>query len=133
MIPLRDTIPSRRTPVVTWVFIGINVVVFLFESILGAAQLESLFMVYGLVPSGFCQEGLLQNWIPLFTSMFLHGGWMHLISNMLALYIFGDNIEDRLGRVRYVFFYVARGPSARAPHQQFKPSDQMPQNRASRA
>jgi membrane associated rhomboid family serine protease len=116
VIPLRDTIPSRRTPIATWVIIGLNVLAFLYESILSTKQLESLFMAYGLIPAVFWQEGPLGSLVPLFASMFLHGGWMHLISNMLALYIFGDNIEDRLGRFRYVAFYLLGGVAASAAH-----------------
>ncbi len=120
MIPLRDTIPSRRFPVVNTTFIALNVLVFLFEFLveiaMGPEALESLIMTWGLVPARLLQVGGLINWLSIFTSVFMHGGWWHLISNMLALYIFGDNIEDRLGPVRYVFFYLLSGLVASAAH-----------------
>jgi membrane associated rhomboid family serine protease len=116
MIPLRDTIPSRRFPLVNTVLIGLNVLVFLFESVLGAEQRELFVSNWGLVPTRFWEVGGLTGWLPLFTSMFMHGGWWHLVSNMLALYIFGDNIEDRLGPFRYVLFYLFSGVVAGAAH-----------------
>jgi membrane associated rhomboid family serine protease len=116
MIPLRDTIPSRRFPLVNTVLIGVNVLVFLFESMLGAEQQEVFIWNWGLVPTRFWEVGGLTGWLPMFTSMFMHGGWWHLISNMLALYIFGDNIEDRLGPFRYVLFYLFSGVAAGAVH-----------------
>lgn len=116
MIPLRDTIPARRFPVVNTVLIGLNVLVFLFESILSPEQLEQVIRIFGVVPTMFWQGDGLGRWLPLFTSMFLHGGWWHLISNMLALYIFGDNVEDRLGHFRYLLFYLFGGLAAGAAH-----------------
>ncbi len=116
MIPLRDTIPARRFPIVNVALIGLNVLVFLFESILGPEQLDQFIWSWGLTPADFWQGGGLSRWLPLFTSMFMHGGWWHLISNMLALYIFGDNIEDRLGHFRYPLFYLFSGLAASAVH-----------------
>ncbi len=126
MIPLRDTVPSRRTPIVTWVLIGMNVLAFLYESMLEPDQLETLFMNYGLVPAVVWEEGLLSSLVPMLTSMFLHGGWMHLISNMLALYIFGDNVEDDLGRFRYILFYLLGGFVAGAAQLIFSRSSDLP-------
>ncbi len=116
MIPLRDTISARRFPIVNTAVIGLNVLVFLFEAVLGPGQLEQLIGLWGLVPARFWQMGGLGRWLPLFTSMFLHGGWWHLISNMLALYIFGDNVEDRLGHFRYLLFYLLGGLVAGGAH-----------------
>ncbi|MBL7063602.1 MAG: rhomboid family intramembrane serine protease [Anaerolineae bacterium] len=116
MIPLRDTIPARRFPIVNVALIGLNVLVFLFESILGPEQLDQFIWSWGLAPADFWQGGGLSRWLPLFTSMFMHGGWWHLISNMLALYIFGDNVEDRLGHFRYLLFYLFGGLAASAVH-----------------
>ena len=116
MIPLRDTIPARRFPIVNTVIIGLNVLVFLFESILSPNQLDRVIWLGGLTPAYFWQSGGLSRWLPLFTSMFMHGGWWHLISNMLALYIFGDNVEDRLGHFRYLLFYLFGGLAASGAH-----------------
>jgi membrane associated rhomboid family serine protease len=116
MIPLRDNIPARRFPVVNITLIGLNVLVFLFESVLGPKRLDQVIQFCGLVPLDFWQGGGLGRWAPLLVSMFLHGGWLHLISNMLALYIFGDNVEDRLGRLRYLLFYLCSGLIAGGAH-----------------
>ena len=109
MIPLRDTISARRFPIVNTALIVLNVLVFLFESILTPDQLNQVIWAWGLTPAHFWQGSLWGRWLPMFTSMFLHGGWWHLISNMLALYIFGDNVEDRLGHWRYSLFYILGG------------------------
>jgi len=116
MIPLRDTIPVRRFPVVNTIIIALNVLVFLGESILSPDQLDQFIWQWGLVPSRVWEGGGVVSWLGLFTSIFMHGGWWHLISNMLALYIFGDNIEDRLGPVRYILFYLCSGLAASAVH-----------------
>jgi membrane associated rhomboid family serine protease len=116
VIPLRDTIRSRTFPFVNLAIIGINVVVFLFENALHMEGQSQLFSLFGLIPAQFWQESGLDRWIPLFTSMFLHAGWWHLLSNMIALYIFGDNIEDTLGHIWYPVFYVAAGLAAGGAH-----------------
>ena len=117
MIPLRDDIPSRRTPVVNTGLIALNVLVFLIETlVLSSDPLHQFTYRWGLVPAEFWQTGDLQSWVSIFTSMFLHGGWWHLISNMLALYIFGDNVEDRVGHVPYLIFYLLSGLVASGAH-----------------
>ena len=116
MIPLRDTIPSRRFPVVNTGLIAINVLVFLFESVLPSQSQNQVVWQWGLVPTRFWESFCLAGWLPLLTSMFLHGGWWHLLSNMLALYIFGDNVEDRLGPFRYLLFYLTGGLFAGLAH-----------------
>jgi len=116
VIPLRDTIPARRFPIVNTAIIGLNVLVFLFEAALNPDQQGQVIQICGLVPARFWQGGGLGRWLPLFASMFLHGGWWHLISNMLALYIFGDNVEDRLGHLRYLLFYLFGGLVAGGAH-----------------
>ncbi|GAA5071255.1 rhomboid family intramembrane serine protease [Roseibacterium beibuensis] len=112
MFPFRDHNPSDRTPYVTWALIAANVVIFLsyFPSLSGSeAMLGAFFDQWALVPrevlSGFDQHTVL-------TSMFLHGGWMHLLGNMLFLYIFGDNLEDLLGHLGFLAFYLASGVAA---------------------
>ena len=102
MIPLRDVIPSRTKPVITLSLIVINVLVFLFQASLGERGQEAFVYAYGLVPAYF-------SFATVFTSMFVHGGFAHLIGNMLFLWIFGDNVEDRLGHGRYLTFYFLCG------------------------
>ena len=113
MIPLRDNIPSSRRPYVTYGILGLNVLAFLYEVSLGQ-RLEGFVQNYGVVPAVYTEGGysLLDKIVPLFTSMFLHGGWMHLGGNMLYLWIFADNVEDRLGHVRFAIFYILCGLAA---------------------
>jgi membrane associated rhomboid family serine protease len=113
MIPLRDTIPSRSFPIVNILLIVINVLVFFYEVSLGS-NLQGFIYEYGLVPASLYSEekGLLDRIYPFFTSMFLHGGWLHIIGNMLYLYIFGDNVEDRIGHFKYFIFYIITGLAA---------------------
>src|SRR5690554_3279694 len=99
MIPLRDSHPSNTTPFVTFAIIAMNVLVFLFQNSLDEFSLNEFIHAYAVVPSDFHYSSLL-------TSMFLHGGWMHLIGNMWFLWIFGDNIEDILGHAQYLLFYL---------------------------
>lgn len=102
MIPLRDTQPSRSTPVVTVAIIAVNVLLFLYQVSLDRFSLNHFIMEYGVVPDRLHYSSLL-------TSMFLHGGWMHLIGNMWFLWIFGDNVEDILGHGKYLVFYLLAG------------------------
>ncbi len=104
MIPLRDIIPSRTTPIVTIALIVTNVLVFLFELSLGPA-VDDFTLYFGLVPAAF-------SWVAVFTSMFLHGGLLHVAGNMLYLWIFGDNVEDRMGHGRFLVFYLLCGIAA---------------------
>jgi membrane associated rhomboid family serine protease len=106
MIPIRDHNPSGRTPLVTYALIGLNVVVFIYMFTLGDRGLDALIKRFALIPADIV-SGL--NLYTLVTAMFLHGGWAHLIGNMLFLNIFGDNLEDRLGRLRYLGFYLLAG------------------------
>ena len=111
MIPLYDTLHSRRFPVVNWMLIGVNALVFLYELSLSPAALDRLTRTWGLVPVQLLAHPTAL-WITIFTSMFLHGGWFHIISNMWVLFIFGDNIEDRLGGTLYLIFYLLSGVAA---------------------
>src|ERR1041384_108502 len=104
MIPLRDIIPSRTTPVVTIALITINVLVFLYELSLGK-DVDAFTLYYGLVPAAF-------SWVAVITSMFVHGGFLHVAGNMLYLWIFGDNVEDRMGHGRFLVFYLLCGIAA---------------------
>jgi membrane associated rhomboid family serine protease len=109
MIPLRDTQRSSSTPVVTVLLIVVNCAVFLYELSLGPHARNHLIHVYGLVPDRLVPLSLL-------TTMFLHGGWMHLIGNMWFLWVFGDNIEDALGHFQYLLFYLLCGVAAGLAH-----------------
>jgi membrane associated rhomboid family serine protease len=111
MIPLYDTTRARRVPIVTWLLIGLNVLVFLFEMNLAPAALERFTRTWGLVPSRLMLHPEAA-WITILTSMFLHGGWFHILSNMWVLFIFGDNVEDRMGGSRYLMFYLLSGVAA---------------------
>ncbi len=105
MIPLRDVIPSRTTPVITVTIIVLNALAWLLEISMPARQLNEFLYVYGVVPASFSAPTLI-------TSMFLHGSWMHVIGNMWYLWIFGDNVEDRLGHGRFIVFYLLCGIAA---------------------
>jgi rhomboid family protein len=119
MIPLRDNIPSRRFPGVTLGIIIVNVLIFFQEVRLGP-YVQDVMFTWGIVPTHYtgAAEGLrlAGKVLPLFTSMFLHGGWVHLIGNMWVLWIFGDNVEDRLGHFRYLGFYLLSGLAAAFLH-----------------
>ncbi len=111
MIPLYDTLHSRRFPLVNWLLIGLNALVFIYELSLSPAGLDRLTRTWGLVPTQLIARPA-ELWITIFTAMFLHGGWFHIISNMWVLFIFGDNVEDRLGGARYLIFYLLSGIAA---------------------
>ena len=111
MIPLRDAVVPQHFPWVTYTLIGANLALFAYELSLGT-QLDGFLSSYGWVPSGFSQtvmHGQMPTLAPLFVSMFLHGGWFHLIGNLFYLHIFGGNVEDRLGHLRYLCFYLLGG------------------------
>ncbi|MFN7527526.1 MAG: rhomboid family intramembrane serine protease [Dolichospermum sp.] len=111
MFPLYDENPTRITPYFTYGLIGMNVLVFLHEVSLSNTQLEQFFQLYAVVPQQLTTNWS-GEWTTLFTSQFLHGGWWHLISNMIYLWVFGNNIEDRLGHLKYLFFYLTCGALA---------------------
>jgi membrane associated rhomboid family serine protease len=113
MFPIRDHNPSGRTPFVTWALIALNVVVFLscWTSLQSDQALTRFFLTWGLVP-GRIMAG--QGYETLLTSMFLHGGWLHLFGNMWFLWLFGDNLEDEMGHLRYLGFYLLGGLAAAA-------------------
>jgi membrane associated rhomboid family serine protease len=111
MFPLYDTLRSRRFPIVNWTLIALNGVVFYYELTLGQDGLFHFIQTWGLVPVQLSANPSVA-WITIFSSMFLHGGWFHILSNMWMLAIFGDNIEDRLGGGRYFIFYLLSGTAA---------------------
>lgn len=111
MFPLYDENPTRITPYFTYGLIGMNVLAFLHEVSLSNTQLEQFFQLYAVIPQQLTTNWS-GEWTTLFTSQFLHGGWWHLISNMIYLWVFGNNIEDRLGHLKYLFFYLTCGALA---------------------
>ncbi len=122
MIPIRDSIRSKRFPAATVFIVLANAAVFLYELSLGP-HLERAFYVYGFIPAIVSGKYTLTIEAPLwwpygtvFTSMFFHGGWMHLIGNMYFLWIFGSSVEDRLGRPRFMVFYLCAGVGAAMAH-----------------
>jgi len=126
MLPLRDNIPSATRPTLTWLLIAANVVAFLWE--LSGADVLPL----TLVPARFISDPA-GNAATILTAMFLHGGWLHLLGNMLYLWIFGDNVEDRLGHGRYLFLYLAGGVAAAFAQVAIAPDSRIPMLGASGA
>lgn len=119
MVPLRDNNPTKITPYITYALITINVLVFLHEIRLSPQELEQFFRTYAIVPRELTtslRNSNLEQMIPilltLVTSQFLHGGFLHLAGNMLFLFIFGNNIEEKLGRFKYLIFYLTCGALA---------------------
>lgn len=137
MIPLRDTNPRYTVPVVNYTLITINVLVFLFQISLGR-NFESFVYMFGLIPARLTEKiqyfdlGF-TTFLPIFSSMFMHGGWMHLLGNMLFLYIFGDNVEDRIGHLKYLIFYLLSGVGAAMSQYIINPVSQIPMVGASGA
>ena len=111
MIPLRDSNRSRNFPVMNWIIIGINVLVFFFELGLSEEELNTFINTYALIPSRLQSQPVAYA-TSIFSSMFMHAGWFHILSNMWILYIFGDNVEDRMGPLSYLFFYLLGGIAA---------------------
>lgn len=109
MFPIRDHNPSGKTPFVTYALIVINVLVFLSYVSMADWDLQRFFMTWGLVPARFATGAAPET---LFTSMFLHGGWLHLGGNMLFLWIYGDNLEEEMGHLGFLVFYLACGVAA---------------------
>jgi hypothetical protein len=130
VIPLRDINPTRRLPVVNVAIIVANVAAFLYEVSLGP-RLDAFFATYAVIPYNITAlfAGPAFHVTPLaslFTSMFLHGGWLHLGGNMLYLWIFGDNVEDKMGHTRYLVFYILCGLAASIVHIIVDPLSVMP-------
>jgi membrane associated rhomboid family serine protease len=135
VIPLRDANPTRRTPIVTLVLIAACFVAFAYElGILassGESGLDGFFGQYGLVPAELTRSLTAGAWLSapvlaIFTSLFLHGGWLHLLGNMLYLWIFGNNIEDRVGRGVFLCFYLLGGVVAGLTQVAIAPDSSVP-------
>src|ERR1700688_274943 len=133
MIPIRNAVPSRYPPVVTWILIATNCLVFLFQDSLSPDELELFLRQFALIPARY-SEALASgesdlaavDFVPFFTNMFLHGGWLHLILNMWTLWLFGPPIEDQLGSSLYTLFYLICGIFASAMHVLFNLGSTIP-------
>jgi membrane associated rhomboid family serine protease len=125
LIPIRDQIPTRRVPIVNYLLIAANVFVFILESLAGSNQ-DALVYQFALIPANFTANINLANFTDIFTSMFMHAGLLHLGGNMLYLWIFGDNVEDSMGSLKYLMFYLVGGVVASLTHIFFNPGSQVP-------
>lgn len=133
MLPIRDKIPSRRFPLVMVLLIMVNVLIFLFEVSLSNAGLQHLVMRFGLIPATIAGGSypaevrhVSAGYVTLLTSLFLHGGWLHVIGNMWYLWIFGDNVEDRMGHGSFLLFYLLGGVAAGVAHIALNPDSPVP-------
>jgi rhomboid family protein len=139
MIPLRDVIPSRTTPYITFAIIALNGLAWLYELSLPRDVLPAFLQVYGLVPANLTGSTLVTSMFlhggapTIVSSMFLHGSWSHVIGNMWYLWIFGDNVEDRLGHGRFVAFYLLCGIAAAVGQTAMDPQSLLPMIGASGA
>ncbi len=132
MLPIRDRLPTRTFPFINYLLIVSNVLVFLWQEALAESGYEDIGMVLGFVPYQFTHNPV--GAAPtIFTSMFMHGSWGHLLGNMLFLWIFGDNVEDAVGHLRYVAFYLVGGVAAAVTQMAIDPSSKVPMVGASGA
>lgn len=125
MIPIRDEIRTHRPPIMNYLLIAANVVVFILQWLSGPNQ-EALIFEYALIPANLTTSVNLDNITDIFTSMFMHAGFLHLASNMLYLWIFGDNVEDAMGSIKYLIFYLVGGVIAALTHTFLYPDSQIP-------
>jgi membrane associated rhomboid family serine protease len=132
MIPIRNAVPSRYPPVITWMLIITNCLVFLFQDSLSPYELKLLLRQFALIPARYTAfasgetELAAIDILPFFSMMLLHGGWLHLILNMWTLWLFGPTVEDRLGHGRYLAFYLTCGLAASIAHVMFNPTSIVP-------
>jgi len=111
MFPLYDTVRSRSFPLINLTLIFANIAAFLFELRMDPETLKEFIFTWGLIPARFLSDTS-TGWTTIFSSMFLHGGWFHIINNMWVLFIFGDNVEAGMGKIRYLIFYLLSGVAA---------------------
>lgn len=133
MIPLRDNVPSSRPPLVTWTIIGLCTLTFLYQQLLPERSLFEFLHIYGVVPARFTNPSFAAHigypeggQASFLTYMFLHGGWLHYLLNMWVLWIFADNVEEALGSLRFVGFYLVCGLAAACVHVLFNWSAPLP-------
>jgi membrane associated rhomboid family serine protease len=125
MFPIKDDIPSKKFPLAIIFLIAINAAVFAYQLTLTPEQLAIFIFRYGFIPANLDFYAP-QTLIPLVTSIFMHGGWLHIISNMWFLGIFGDNVEDKFGHLKFVFIYLAFGIGASLAHYFINPASAIP-------
>jgi len=125
LIPIRDEIKARRVPYINYILIAINIAVFIYQFTAGS-RIEAIITEFALVPAQLSAGLDLGDMRSILTSMFLHASWMHLLGNMLYLWIFGDNVEDRLGHFWYLLFYLAGGFVAAFAHWAINPASSIP-------
>ena len=140
MFPIQDSVPARSVPVSTRALILVNVIFFFFEIGLPRDSVEQLFYLFGLVPKRFTDPDWaasigfpIGTYWPILTHQFLHAGWLHILANMWTLWIFGDNVEDRMGPVRFTIFYLACGTVAGLTQLLINPDSTLPSVGASGA
>jgi membrane associated rhomboid family serine protease len=138
VIPLKDSNPTERFPIITVAFIILNILVFLYQASLADDSVESFVGAFSLVPArlfhvGTVLPGPVPAGVTIFTSQFLHGGLFHLVGNMLYLWIFGNNVEDAMGRIRFIIFYLLCGALAAMTHAFMNPQSSIPMIGASGA
>lgn len=133
MFPLHTTVYARHVPVVTWVIVAVNTLVFLVEVELPKENLEQVMYLFGLVPARFTHPGWaervgfpLHDYWPYVTSMFLHGGLLHIVGNMWTLAVFGRNVEDQMGPLRYLVFYMLCGIVSGIAHTMINAGSELP-------
>lgn len=133
MIPLRDNVPGQNTPWITWLLIAVNLLLFGYQSSLPQQEIISFFNQYGFIPLDL-NQGISQGFglhllyvsPTLLSSLFVHGSWLHVISNMWSLWLFGDNVEDSVGHFRFLLFYLAGGVTASMAHYFFNSVSSLP-------
>jgi membrane associated rhomboid family serine protease len=132
MFPLYDTVRSRTFPLINLTLIFANIAAFLYELRMDPATLREFIFTWGLTPARFLSETATA-WITIFSAMFLHGGWFHIINNMWVLFVFGGNVEARMGKIRYLIFYLLSGVAAALLQTYILPSSLVPMIGASGA
>jgi membrane associated rhomboid family serine protease len=132
MFPLYDTARSRTFPLVNLTLIIANILAFIYELQMSSNGLNNFIVTWGLIPARFANDPT-NNWNTIYSSMFLHGGWFHIINNMWVLFIFGDNVEARMGKIKYLLFYLLSGTAAGLLQTYVLPSSQVPMIGASGA
>ena len=132
MFPLYDTARSHKFPLVNLTLIIANILAFLYELQMGPHALQDFISTWGLVPARLVSDPT-AHWTTIYSAMFLHGGWFHILSNMWVLFIFGDNVEARMGKIKYLIFYLLSGTAAGLLQTYVLPTSQVPMIGASGA